>query len=277
MSEDFGIDRPLSASSAVKILEDIELWKYEKENPKPDTAATAFGSALHCLLLEPEKFEEKFYVGIAPVNPNTKNEYKRASDAFKNWFAGVEAEVYPKKIIFREEYEQLLIAQGMLKPRIDKIFAAGRENGRILHTERKMTWKDAATGQPCIGYLDAEMDGIILDIKTTAEMNSRKLYYKCRDGYFLQAGVYAEAVKQIDKIEKPLVFLVFIRSCPPYSMKIVRVDNPTLEAGLIRFRQAIMKYRKCAEKGLFRNWDEVETTGYSEWDIRDIEARGMKR
>lgn len=266
----FGIDRPMSASSAVRILEDIELWKYEKENPKPDSKATATGSALHCLLLEPEKFDDNFIIATgAPVNPKTNEPFKRGSGKYDTWFETVKLQAGKKKLIFPEEYQELLIMQEAYKPLIDSLV---KIKGKTLHCERKVEWIDEETKHPCIGYIDAEIGGTVLDIKTTTDMSESSLYRKCQDSYFIQAAVYAEALKQVDKIEQPRVILIFLRSKPPYSKFSVIVDSATLELGLKEFRKAIKKYRECAEMKSFKISRTPTKWGYKPWKRREIEG-----
>ena len=271
--EPFGVDRPMSASSAARILEDIELWKHEKENPKPDTKATAFGSALHCKLLEPEKFDEQFIIAHdAPVNPKTGEAYGRTSKMYQSWLAEMQLAAGKKKIILPEEAVELELMEKEYKPVIDNLVAAGKKNGLQLKCERKVEWVDRETGQPCIGYMDAEIGGVVIDLKTTAEMGENKLHRKCQDSYFMQGAVYAEALKVIDKVERPLVLFVFLRSKPPYSIYTVTMTEKAMELGLKAFRKAIRKYRECAEKKSFKNSRKPVQWEYKKWKEMEIEG-----
>ncbi len=266
----FGIDRPMSASSAVRILEDIELWKYEKENPKPDTKATAFGSALHCLLLEPEKFDDNFIIATgAPINPRYGTPFKRGSKSYDEWFETVKLQAGKKKLIFPEEYQELLIMQKEYKHLVDDLVNI---KGYKLNRERPIEWIDEETKQPCTGFIDTEIAGIILDLKTTADMSEDTLYKKCQKSYFIQAAVYADALRQIDDCQHPIVFLVFLRSKAPYTMKIVEVEKETLELGLKEFRKAIRIYQDCAKKKSFKISRTPTKWGYKPWKIREIEG-----
>ena len=53
------------------LLKSPWLYDYNKNNPKPQTLAMAFGSMVHHLILEPESFEQHYFVADKPKK-NTK-------------------------------------------------------------------------------------------------------------------------------------------------------------------------------------------------------------
>ncbi len=268
--EDFSINRPMSASSAAMILNtDIEKWKFDKEHPKPDSKATAYGSALHCLLLEPENFNKKFEVDKTAPRNKSKAIYGRTSQIFQNWLAEAQLRAGTKRVITDDEYKEVLVLQKAYKSLIDELV---KIPGRTLVCERPVQWEDEETGHPCTGFIDAMIGGVILDLKTTSDMTDYMLHKKCENSYFIQAAVYAEAVRKLDGIENPLVMLIFMRSEPPYTIRKIIVDKNTLELGLREFRKAIRIYRECAEKQRFKISSEPTTWGYKYWKAKEIKG-----
>ena len=271
----FPIDRPMSPSSAMSILKDAELWKYNKENPQDETKAQAFGTALHCMLLEPESFDKKIYVAYnAPVNKSTKKPYGRDSQAYKNWLETVREVAGEKSIITAEEYKELQIIQKMHWVTVEQVCRLGGK-GKPIERERKVKWVDSITGQPCLGFIDAMCGNVIIDIKTTSLMDDDEIHKKIKNGYFIQAGAYAEALKQIDKAEDPKVILLFIRSKAPYSLRIVEIDEDDLDRGLLEFRRAIKIYRSCVENG-FMCYRGFERMGLPRWKQMQVDSANGK-
>ena len=54
------------------LLKSPWLYDYNKNNPKPQTAAMAFGSLVHYLILEPKNFEQYYFVADQPKK-NTRD------------------------------------------------------------------------------------------------------------------------------------------------------------------------------------------------------------
>lgn len=272
---DFTPDRPMSPSSAKAILEDAELWKWKKENPQPETKATAFGSALHCMLLEPDLFEQNFYVPkTGPVNPKTNKCYGRTTQKYKEWLEIVEPLAGGKTLVMPEEYEELKIIQKKYKGVVDAIVSVGRKkypDAQIEH-ERPVNWTDSVTKQPCKGFIDTMCGNAIIDLKTTGDISDRALKSKINYEYHIQAAAYADAIRQIDGVEKPKVYFLFLYSKPPYIIRPYEVDDIILEKGLDEFRRAIKVYRKWAEAGFPAVYRGIEQVSMVPYRIREIDA-----
>ena len=268
----FSPDRPMSPSSAISILKDAELWKWQKENPQPPIKATSFGSALHCLLLEPERFEEKFYVPEnGPINPKTNDYFGRDSKTYIAWFEGAKEAAAGRLVISPKEFKELQIMQKMHRVTVEQICRRGGE-GKPIERERRVEWVDRVTGQPCKGFIDAMCGNVIIDIKTASALDDSTVFNKIKEGYFLQAGVYAEAVKMLDDLERVKVFLLFIRSKAPYSLRIVEIAEDDLERGVLEFRRAIKIYRTCIENKRFTCYRGFEKMGLPRWKQMEIDA-----
>ena len=256
----FTLDRKISPSSAARILDDIELWRYEKEHPKRDTEYTATGSVLHCLVLEPDNYEKNFFTpDILPINKNTGKEYGRDTKAFKSWLIDVEHLLDGRKLVMPEEYK---LACDMR----DALLSDNRIHDIIdidnMQTELKVEWIDEETGQACIGYIDLLSIGNLIDIKATSDTKYSAVRKQCHNlGYFLKMATYQDAVFNLyGYIPKP--FIVAVRSSKPHSVAIYEIDDETMKVGLQQFRKAITKYRHCVNSGVWRNQIDTETIGF---------------
>ncbi len=276
----FGLDRPMSPSSAKSILEDAEIWKWKKEHPEPPKKETAIGSATHCLLLEPEKFDDKFIVREdVPVNKSTQNPFGRTSQKFKDWYAGVEHLLEGKILIMPNEFQELKLIQKKYNNAVDMIVAIGKKkypDSKIEH-EREINWIDPVTNHPCKGIIDSMCGNIIMDLKTTGDLSNRTITNKINYEYHIQAAAYADALQQVDGIENPRVYFMFMLSKPPYNIRIKEVTEDVLENGLLEFRRGIALYRNWAKAGFPAIYRGIEIEGLTPYRIHEIQAANGKR
>ena len=66
----------------------VEAWLYKKANPKPPTPALILGNAIHCAVLEPDEFNNRYCLDVdAPCAPTrSSTEGKAEFKAYKEWF-----------------------------------------------------------------------------------------------------------------------------------------------------------------------------------------------
>jgi len=63
-NEDYHSHSAISSTNCKDLLKSTWLYDYNKNNPKPQTAAMAFGSLVHHLILEPETFDQYYFVAL---------------------------------------------------------------------------------------------------------------------------------------------------------------------------------------------------------------------
>ena len=68
-----------------------------------ETDAMRLGSAVHMLALEPERFDEQYWISTGPINASTGKPYGRDTKKFADWLAEVEAND-KRKLILQDEY-----------------------------------------------------------------------------------------------------------------------------------------------------------------------------
>lgn len=274
-NEDFTPDRPMSPSSAKAILEDAELWKWKKENPPPPSKASAFGSALHCLLLEPDKFDKQFVVRKdVPINKSRGNPYGRTSNKFKDWFETIEHEIEGKVLLMPSEHKELMMVQKQYQKTLDGIVSIEKLKNpdAVIERERPVEWIDPVSKQPCKGIIDIMCGQTIVDLKTTGDISDSALTKKINYEYHIQAAAYAEALRRLDSVEDPRVYFMFVLSKPPYIIRVQQVNSDVLEYGLEEFRRAIRVYKEWAKGGFKSLYRGIEVVGLKPYRIYEIQA-----
>lgn len=231
----------ISRSSLWTILEKTPAhFHYEEEHPKEDTAALAFGRAVHKLVLEPDEFFEEF--AVAPKID------RRTSSGKAEWAEFCDTNV-GKEILSKEDYDT---AWEMATTVRDNPIAARFLEG--LH-EQSYFWTDSDTGEACKCRPDclAEVDGkkYIVDYKTTDSCADGHFERSVRKyGYKFQAGFYREGMFQNTLDEYGFVFIAQEKSAP-YAVRVYICTDEFINEGYDQFRKAIGLYHHCKETG---NW-----------------------
>ena len=239
-TEQFGIvhNLPFEDYQQQSGLNQSTLKEWFSSTPKTTGAyknyqALQFGSAGHCLLLEPKVFA-KLYVR-APENLR-----QRGKTGKKLW--DEYGEQNPGKIVLRNgEFERLENIRKVFEihPKIQKLW----ENG---DSEVSMFWHDSEFGLDCKARLDwfNPDAGIIVDLKFTNNIGKAGIKEPIQDYYSVQASWYVRAVTQITE-KVPDFFFVFIEKYAPHLIRVC----PVLASDLIHGQKKI----ECAIKNISNN------------------------
>ena len=225
------------------------------DNPLEPTDAFVFGHALHCRILETDKFPERFI--LAP-------DCDRRTKAGKELYAAFEAGSGGKQILKAPDYDciQKIAAQ------IEKHKAMNFVKGGAA--EVCIVWEDRKTKVLCkarLDYIHAER-GIMVDIKTTRDASpddfARSIY---QYGYYQQVGFYADGWETLTG--DPLVCVIL--ACekePPYAIAVYELHEEILYAGRNAYEKALKTYAKCRETGEWPSYFEgVQILNLPKWAL----------
>lgn len=216
---------------------------YQKENPREDTDAFAFGRAVHCYLLEGrEVFFDNF--AIAPeVNRRTK-EGKQQYEVFCDVNAG-------KTIISQEQWETLFKMVEVVKANED---AANLLSNGVA--EQPIFWTDSQTGERCKirpDWLNTK-DKVIVDYKTASDLSDGVFERDARKyGYKVQSGMYREGVFNQYLEDYSFVFIAQEKTAP-FAVRIYECSPDYIEEGYDEFRALLGMYHECKERGEFPSY-----------------------
>ena len=203
--------------------------------PPRESDAFAFGSAVHCLALEPEKFDDRF--AIAPKVDRRTKEGKSTYDAFQRFSEG-------KQVLDSGEYDDVIACVQALNSHADfaKIMLQPKR------VEESIEFDFA--GHPMKCKPDAIVDSmrLILDIKTTQDCAPHKFKWSALDyGYHRQAALYRHAVESSTKQEYQFIFAVVekptasTRGIPP-TMALYRLDDTAMKQGWDDLNRLVQEY-----------------------------------
>ena len=206
-----------------------------------DSAALRWGSALHCMILEPERFAAEYTIG-GPVNPKTNAPYGSETKAFMEWAAS-----QPKPILTREEHRLIVgMADSISAHPLARTIRDGPRK-----TELSIFWETA--GVPCQARLDCVQPRVIWDIKTCREASYRGFLRAIGQySYHMAAAWYLEGAKAVGLINGSCRYLwLAVENAAPYNVAVYEASAELLAAGAEQNCAAVARYLECKDKGVF--------------------------
>lgn len=210
-------------------------WSREAPVDQEKLKAMDFGTALHCLLLEPEEFDKQFIV--AP-------KFNLRTNAGKEEWENFQLEHDDKIIMTAEEWRQLQIMLGSVNahPTARWIFEQAGVN------EASIYWTDDETGELCRVRPDRILTDhhIIVDVKTVAGID--QFYWHAVDfRYFVQDAMYSAGYESHFGVRPSFWFLAVSTkvNCGRYPVMVYELKADMKTKGEEEFRRCLEIYRRC--------------------------------
>lgn len=231
-----------SAKKAFAVSPDNYI-RYKLKTKEP-TPAMNFGSALHCAVLQPDLFPEKYGWIDYEQKPNPAADFRNSEN--KAWKAEKESELIAsgKKVISIADYEKLTEMQEALY--------RNRQSGKLLmsltETEKELDFK--AFGFKWRGIMDGKSDEtkIILDLKKVTDANpERQKFAYFYELYHAQLAIYRAAAG----LDDYRCFNIFIDD--NMQVGVLEYSEATLQKGLKHLKYLCTEFKRC----IFEEaWDE---------------------
>ena len=216
-------------------------YKYFLENQREDTAAFAFGRAVHAAILTPSAFKKDFAIIPEGIDRRTKAG-KEEYQAFLDASAG-------KEILTAADAETVKA--------IVKAFKKNRDAVQLLKgtkRERPLFWTDD-NGILCKCRIDAYKAGLIVDLKTAQDAETETFTKEAlRYGYDVQAAHYLDAYQHKESAVRPEWYFIVIEKTEPYAINILRADIGFLDYGFIRRQELIEKLKVCQDQKAYPDY-----------------------
>ena len=216
-------------------------YKYFLENQREDTAAFAFGRAVHAAILTPSAFKKDFVVIPEGIDRRTKAG-KEEYQAFLDASAG-------KEILTAADAETVKA--------IVKAFKKNRDAVQLLKgtkREKPLFWTDD-NGILCKCRIDAYKAGLIVDLKTAQDAETETFTKEAlRYGYDVQAAHYLDAYQHKESAVRPEWYFIVIEKTEPYAINILRADIGFLDYGFIRRQELIEKLKACQDQNAYPDY-----------------------
>jgi hypothetical protein len=187
----------------------------------PPTPSMALGTAVHCAVLEPARFQVEYGAGLDL--PRRTNADKAAHAAHEEQY---------KYVLPHADYQAVLgMAAALLEhPTTGPLLEEATERESSHFTTCPLTGLELKCRPD--GLL--RRLGMILDIKTTADASDDKVKWTVRNfGYDIQAAHYTYV------LDMQRVMLLMVENTPPYAVRAVRFRSSTIQQATVAHRQAL--------------------------------------
>lgn len=213
--------------------------------PEEESAALSFGKALHCRILEPERFA-KVYVVQPDFGNCTFKENKARRDA---WRAEIGWDKDPRvSRVETVDAETMTALDGIARSIQAHPVAAELLCGGAAEVTAK--WTDPATGIVCKGRADfwIESIGTLVDLKTTEDARPEAFARSVAQyRYHLQEAFYRDGFAQAGKPVEDFVF-VAVEKRPPYAVAVYTLDRDALLRGTVEVEQDLRRMAEAIER-----------------------------
>lgn len=235
------------------------LLKWRVEHPRPDTPALRLGRAIHCAILEPDKFDGRWIV------PNKCGVPKKAGGKCENpgvllhrgwWYCRLKnhAPIEHKDVDELPEGTEILTQEDMeLAKTCGRNVLEHKIAGPMLQggkCEESIEWEDPLTGIACRGRLDCLKPEEVVDVKSSRKETPREFELDAaRNLYHGQIAWYHDGAIAAGRLPKDAAnpVIIMVSTVEPYDVAVLGITQPTLEAGRNLYKSLIRKYAECQD------------------------------
>ena len=255
-NEDYHSGPGISKSGLDLIAENPSAFKWQQNAPvdQEKLKALDMGTALHCIMLEPDEFKDRFIV--APEFNGRTNDGKAEKKAFYE-----ESESLGKTIMTAEEGRilPLMRESAMAHPTARWLFEQEGNN------ESSIFWSDEETGELCRIRPDRMLKNrpIIVDVKKVDGIDRFQRHVE-EFRYHVQDAMYSEGFYKHFN-EWPQFWFVAISStisAGRYPVDVFDLTTDWKEAGAELFRRDLNTYHQCKTQD---EWLHVHTIQRPRW------------
>ena len=224
--------RPELSQSDLKLLaKSYKHFLLKKEQPEEEKEYFNFGNAYHCLILEPEKFNDNFV-----ILPECDRRTKIGKEIFESFSLHSEGKI----LIKNDEYNTLLAMQ--------KVFNYSIIQFDLHHLFENSAVEEALTFEvqnvPARAKLDLiDCDNFaIIDLKTIANFDMSWEYVIKKYKLHWQAFWYRQAARHNFK-ENFVFYFVFQEKSEPFGVKVIQLSESYYELAYNEISIILDKYK----------------------------------
>ncbi|MBP53366.1 MAG: hypothetical protein GY772_20645 [bacterium] len=261
-SEYLGVDA-MNCSTLKKVAQSPLHAQHELTTPSEPSQAFVIGDAFHGLVLEPERFDAEYALGL-----DCGKRTKADKEAWAEWLAE-----HPLQTALKHEEWDAVHAMReavLAHPTAAEIMDGEGQN------ELTMVWEDPATGTLCKGRADRlttlRGESVIADLKSTIDASpegwgrrSARFLYHC------QAAWYLAGANELAPLDRRFLFVCCEKKAP-YGVTVQELNEDAIKAGAKLNRIYLRRWLKCLEAKKFTGYPAgVIPYGIPSWALNEID------
>jgi hypothetical protein len=209
------------------------------------------GTALHCLVLEPEFFGERFYVGEFGLN-NIKGKEAAAI-----------AEQLGKQYIRAGDLEDCQAMARSLRahPAVAQLLTQGQ-------AEMSLFWADQDSSVECKCRPDWLVPGICCDVKTARDASPEGFARDAwQHGYSMQSAFYMDGLAAVGQPCNHFLFLV-VENTAPFACAVYAASEAFIAKGREQYKRALEIFFECSASDVWPGYStEIQYLNPPKWVI----------
>ena len=234
-------------------------FKYFSGIKMEPTKAMQVGTAIHCAVLEPEKFDRE-YVILNDCKDRRQKEYKNAVKEH-----GVE------RVLLKSDHENITNMKAAIY---------GNDAARELleldgWCEVSGFSYDEETGVGLRHRFDKLTKcGIGVDLKKTQSVHPDEISKTVsKYGYHMQQALYSDGYRDISGEQLKAFYFIFVEEKYPHQVAVVYLDDISVNVGRDEYRECLSEYLYYVEfPSAASNNSEIQMISLPEWKLRDYET-----
>ena len=254
-SAEYFAAKRLNNSGIKQLLRSPMHYKNSLEAPRLETKALTIGSAVHCAILEPNRFDVDYT--FAPENLDKRTKAGKA--------AWDELESSEKTVLSFNDYTDVLSISHAVKehPTAKKLIKNGHAEVTIFSEI-----DDVLTKSRMDYYLPNA--NVIIDLKTTDDASPSAFARSVASyGYDIQAAWYIDNAQALDIYIETFVFIV-VEKTSPHAVALYELDPASIEVGRSKYQHALHLYKHCLATGEWPGYSEnIQTLSLPAWAMRE--------
>lgn len=266
---------PAIGASGLKLLarSPLHYWAAyidPEREPMQPTAAMALGTATHCAILEPHRFDDLYTVMPEGLD-------RRTSQGKALWS---EIEATGKQVLKSDDFDRLMRMRTAVQSSRDAMHIMRHDTAR----EISLFWRDAASGTECkirpdiyVAPCAAFPAGLIADLKTTSDA-SPAAFGRQAWGLMMpiQAALYtAGAQIALSLQQRPAFAWIAVESDRPHAVMVYHAPDDVIAYGDREVARLLEIYaRRCAndEWPAYGDAQPLTLPGYAVREITETEG-----
>lgn len=252
-----------NASGLKHILRSPAYFKQQKENPKEPSYQMIDGTGIHCAVLQPDEYDNRYVVlpDNAPLKPTEKmiaDPNPKPEIASRVQFWNVFEKSAEGKTIITQDKDKLYRGIGSLL-RDNSEVAPLLENGKA---EQAIFAVDPVTKKLCKckpDFLTRVGDyKIMLELKTTDDARPDAFQRTAYNfGYYTSAAFYCDVMDWAGLGRPDGYFILAVERDAPHGFKLYELSEEALDYGERMYRKALDLYSYCVDT---QEWPNYDTT-----------------
>lgn len=204
------------------------------------TDAMIFGSMVHCLVLEPQEFDKRYFVlddtekcnSIGGAKPRATNDYKAWKQSQLQINAG-------KELVELKAFQNAQIIATNVKTNMASAIVLSKSPLR----EQKIDW--VFNNFKFHGIIDGLGDNVVFDLKTCADADPKKFQREIISlSYYLQAAMYLIGIGEM----RPYYIIAVDKKG---GVSVHKIANDLMQHGLKEYEKLLELFNKCMLKENF--------------------------